>query len=149
MKWLLLFLLWAGPSWAVTPGEMLADPVLEARARVISQGLRCPVCQNETIDESAATVAADLRLLVRERLLLGDSDAAVLAYVVARYGEFVLLRPVRKGGNWILWLAGPGLLVLGGAVAWTAIRRVKMVEKSPELSEEEVRKVLEVMDKMS
>ncbi len=120
---LLLVLLMAVPASAVAPGEMLDDPVLEARAREISQGLRCPVCRNESIDESGAAVAADLRLLVRERLLAGDPDAAVVAHIVARYGPFVLLRPQATGGNLVLWLAGPGLLLAGGIAAWSALRR--------------------------
>src|SRR5690606_17213464 len=93
---LLLWLL-ALPVWAVEPSEVLADPALEARARQLSAMLRCPVCQSESIDESSAPVAADLRRLVRERLLAGDSDAAVLAHVTDRYGEFVLFRPPARG----------------------------------------------------
>ena len=98
----LAFLLLAGawaPAHAVEPGEMLKDPALEARARHISQELRCLVCQNQSIDDSNAELARDLRLLVRERLAAGDSDAAVLAFVEARYGEFVLLRPRLSAGT--------------------------------------------------
>jgi cytochrome c-type biogenesis protein CcmH len=123
MRWLLLLLALAGPVWAVAPDEMLDDAGLEARARAISQGLRCPVCRNETIDESGATVAADLRMLVRERLLAGDSDAQVVAYIVERYGEYVLLRPRANGLGWVLWLAGPGLVLGGGLVVWMTVRR--------------------------
>jgi len=101
------------PAWAVEPGEMLKDPRLEARARHISQELRCLVCQNQSIDDSSAELAQDLRILVRERLAAGDSDAAVLAFVEARYGEFVLLRPRLAPHTLLLWLTP--LLLLGGA----------------------------------
>ncbi|MEM6479421.1 MAG: cytochrome c-type biogenesis protein [Pseudomonadota bacterium] len=108
----LFFLMLTAPLAAIEPDEILEDPVLEARAREISQGLRCPVCQNESIDESRVPVAKDLRLLVRERLLAGDSDAQTLQYIVDRYGEFVLLKPDTGGANLVLWLAGPLTLVL-------------------------------------
>ncbi|MCH2077655.1 MAG: cytochrome c-type biogenesis protein CcmH [Rhodobacteraceae bacterium] len=119
MRWLaLVFCLIAGTAIAIEPDEVLEDPALEARARDLSQGLRCPVCQNESIDESRVPVAKDLRLLVRERLLAGDSDDEVLAYVVARYGEFVLLQPNTGGANLLLWGIGPAALILalGGFV---------------------------------
>jgi cytochrome c-type biogenesis protein CcmH len=103
------------PARAVEPGEMLKDPALEARARRISQELRCLVCQNQSIDDSNAELARDLRVLVRERLAAGDSDAAVLAFVEARYGEFVLLRPPLKLHTLALWSA-PILLLLGIAI---------------------------------
>ena len=115
----LAFLLLAGawaPALAVEPGEMLKDPVLEARARHISQELRCLVCQNQSIDDSNAELARDLRLLVRERLAAGDSDAAVLAFVEARYGEFALLRPRMRWHTLLLWLT-PLLLLAGAAMA--------------------------------
>jgi cytochrome c-type biogenesis protein CcmH len=108
------------PAHAVEPGEMLKDPALEARARRISQELRCLVCQNQSIDDSNAELARDLRVLVRERLAAGDSDAAVLAFVEARYGEFVLLRPPLKLHTFLLW-AAPILLLLG--IALYLIRR--------------------------
>ncbi len=101
------------PVQAVEPGEMLKDPNLEARARHISQELRCLVCQNQSIDDSSAELARDLRILVRERLAAGDSDAAVLAFIEARYGEFVLLRPRLAPHTLLLWLTP--LLLLGGA----------------------------------
>ena len=124
MKRLALILcLWAAPLAAVEPDEVLPDAALEERARAISEGLRCPVCQNESIDESSAPLAKDLRLLVRERLVAGDSDAETVDYIVARYGEFVLLRPDGRGANLILWLAAPLLLLLGLAVGYGAIRR--------------------------
>src|SRR5215468_1306338 len=108
------------PVLAVEPGEMLRDPSLEARARHISQELRCLVCQNQSIDDSSAELARDLRILVRERLAGGDSDAAVLAFVEARYGEFVLLRPRLAPHTLLLWLTP--LLLLGGA-AYALLRR--------------------------
>ena len=111
----LILLLLASPLWAVLPDEILDDPVLEERARDLSKGLRCLVCRNESIDESNAELARDLRLLVRERLVAGDSDEEVIAFIVDRYGEFVLLRPTMGGANWLLWAAGPlGILLAGG-----------------------------------
>lgn len=117
-----VLLLLAGPALAVTPDEMLADPHLEARARVISQELRCVVCQNQSIDDSNAPLAGDLRRLVRERLTAGDSDAETLAFVVARYGNFVLLKPPLQANTLLLWL-GPLLLLALSVVA--ALRFVK------------------------
>jgi cytochrome c-type biogenesis protein CcmH len=115
----LAFLFLAGawaPAHAVEPGEMLQDPALEARARHISQELRCLVCQNQSIDDSNAELARDLRVLVRERLAAGDTDAAVLTFVEARYGEFVLLRPRLRWHTLLLWLT-PLLLLAGAAYA--------------------------------
>ncbi len=100
---------------AVNPDEVLADPALETRARDISQELRCVVCQNQSIDDSDADLARDLRVLVRARLKAGDSDDEVIAYVVSRYGDFVLLRPPVKGATFILWF-GPLLIVIVGAI---------------------------------
>lgn len=112
---LLAFL--ATPALAVQPDEMLADPALEARARGISRDIRCPVCQGETIDDSNAPISRDLRIIIRERLVAGDSDAEVVDYIVARYGEFVLFNPRAEGSNLILWLAGPALLLAGIGIA--------------------------------
>ncbi|WP_108814965.1 cytochrome c-type biogenesis protein [Loktanella sp. Alg231-35] len=124
MKRLVLILcLLAAPLWAVEPGEMLDDPVLEDRARTISQGLRCPVCQNESIDESNATLAKELRIVLRERIVAGDTDAQAVDFIVSRYGEFVLLRPDTRGANLILWFAAPALLLVALGIGWTAIRR--------------------------
>ena len=112
-----VFLLFALPSaFAVNPDEVLADPALEARARALSAELRCMVCQNQSIDDSNADLARDLRLLVRERLKNGDSDEAVIDYVVSRYGEFVLLNPRLRGETLLLWGA-PIVLFLAGATA--------------------------------
>jgi len=108
----------AGQARAVTPDEQLADPKLEARARAISQELRCVVCQNQSIDDSAAPLAHDLRVILRERLAAGDSDRQAKDYLVRRYGDFVLLRPPFQPDTWALWL-GPLVVLLlgGGAVA--------------------------------
>ncbi|WP_210527710.1 cytochrome c-type biogenesis protein [Rubellimicrobium arenae] len=119
---LFALLLWPTALLAVEPDEVLSDPGLEARAREISTGLRCPVCRNESIDESHAQVARDIRLLVRERLEAGDSDNQVQAAVVARYGEYVLLRPTAEGANLLLWLAGPAMLVAGLGIGWAVVR---------------------------
>ena len=107
---LALLVLLAAPAFAVQPDEMLADPALEARARAISAELRCVVCQNTTIDGSDAPVARDMRLLVRERLVAGDSDAEVLGYLQARYGDFVLFSPPWKPSTYLLW-TGPFVLM--------------------------------------
>jgi cytochrome c-type biogenesis protein CcmH len=111
---LLGVMLASGPALAVEPDEILPDAALEARARAISSGLRCLVCQNQSIDDSNAPLARDLRLLVRERLKAGDSDQAVMRFVEDRYGEFVLLRPELNAHTVVLWLAP--LLVLIGAI---------------------------------
>ena len=111
------------PARAVQPDEMLADPALEARARVLSKDLRCMVCQNQSIDDSAAPLAHDLRVLVRERLTAGDSDQQVLDFLVARYGEFVLLKPDLSWHTALLWLGPPGILVGGGIALIIFARR--------------------------
>ncbi|MAM09499.1 MAG: cytochrome C biogenesis protein [Rhizobiaceae bacterium] len=103
---------------AVTPDEVLDDPALEARAREISAELRCMVCQNQSIDDSNADLARDLRLLVRDRLVDGDSNEEVIDYVVSRYGEFVLLKPRFSPKTWLLWGAPALLVVIGGIVVW-------------------------------
>jgi cytochrome c-type biogenesis protein CcmH len=134
------------PVQAVEPGEMLKDPALEARARRISQELRCVVCQNQSIDESTAPLAHDLRVIVRERLVAGDSDAQVLAFVEARYGSFVLLRPPLKPETVLLWLTP--LLLLGGAAAYLVRARRRPVgtpaETAP-LSPDEQRRLAELI----
>src|SRR6056297_1841107 len=107
----------AAPLWALQPDEILDDPKLEERARDISSGLRCLVCRNESIDDSNAGLARDLRLLVRERLVAGDSNEEVVDFVVDRYGEYVLLNPRVTGSNLLLWMAGPIMLGAGLVVA--------------------------------
>ncbi len=141
---LLLALMVAAPAYAVQPDEMLADPALEARARAISKEVRCLVCRNESIDDSNAALARDLRLLVRERLTAGDSDAEVLDYLVERYGEFVLLKPQFSAANALLWLAGPIALLLGliAIVAYHRTRRPHAAANAAPLSDEE-KKTLE------
>src|SRR5579863_7534628 len=110
---LLLTLLAAAPSFAVEPDEVLPNPALEARARAISKELRCMVCQNESIDESQAPLAHDLRVLVRQRIMAGDSDQHIINFLVARYGEFILLKPPLSWHTLALWGAPPALLMLG------------------------------------
>ncbi len=128
---LCLMLAASAPAFAVQPDEVLPDPALEARARVLSQELRCLVCQNQSIDDSDALLARDLRLLLRERLKNGDSDQQVLDFLVARYGEFVLLRPPLGWHTMLLWVT-PGLLLAIGALAlFAAVRR----RTRPNLSE--------------
>jgi cytochrome c-type biogenesis protein CcmH len=115
-----LMLLAGLPARAVQPDEMLKDPALEARARELSRDIRCLVCQNQSIDDSNADLARDLRILVRERLTAGDSDKQVMDYLVARYGDFVLLRPPVKSTTWFLWF-GPGVVFLvaaAGIAVW-------------------------------
>lgn len=134
---LVLWFVLAGAAFAVEPDEILSDPVMEERAREISKGLRCLVCRNESIDESNAGLAKDLRLLVRERLVAGDSDAEVLDFVVARYGEYVLLAPRATGSSLILWLAGPVMLILAAMVAFFYLRSRSPEVAAPDLSEDE------------
>lgn len=138
-----LALLAATPAHAVLPGERLDDPALEARARALSQDLRCMVCQNQSIDDSDAPLARDLRLLVRERLKAGDSDRQVTDFLVARYGEFVLMRPRLGWHTLALWAAPALFLVGGGAYLVFALRRRRQGgAMAPEpLSDEEKRKL--------
>lgn len=138
----LLLPVWIGaaPAGAVEPDEILSDPVLEARARALSKGLRCLVCQNESIDSSNAGLARDLRILVRERLVAGDSDEQVKAFLVARYGDFVLLEPPVGPRTYLLWF-GPGLIVLLGGlgivVYFRRRRDAPVAAAAPPLSAEE------------
>ncbi len=119
----LLAALWGAPqALAVEPSEMLSDPALESRAREISSGLRCLVCQNQSIDESDADLARDIRVLVRERLTRGDNDKQVVDYIVSRYGDFVLLKPPFKRSTYVLWL-GPFFIFLIGIVVVAAFVR--------------------------
>ena len=132
---MLAMALWLGPAAAVQPGEALADPALEARARTLSAELRCMVCQNQSIDLSDAELAHDLRILVRERLTAGDSDQEVLDYVVSRYGEFVLLKPRWNMRNALLW--GTPLLLLIGGIAILFVSQRSRRPAAPKLSDEE------------
>lgn len=125
-----------GPAGAVRPDEVLGDPALEARARSLSSELRCMVCQNQSIDDSDAELAHDLRVLVRERIAAGDTDAQVLDYVVSRYGEFVLLKPRFSVRNALLWSTPLLLLAIGGGFMLVNARRRNRVE-TPALSAQE------------
>lgn len=144
---LMILLLLATPLWAVEPGEVLDNPALETRAREISQGLRCLVCRNESIDESHAPLARDLRLLVRDRLLAGDTNAEVVDFIVARYGEYVLLRPQATGANWLLWAAGPVMLLLALLCAAFYLRARSRAPGRQEqaLSEAETKRLAEIL----
>ncbi len=134
---------------AVQPDEVLSDAALEERAREISAGLRCLVCRNESIDDSNADLARDMRLLVRERLVAGDSDAEVVAFMTDRYGEYVLLRPQLDGANLILWLAGPALLLagLGIGVGYVRARGRQAAAGEAPLTEAEEARLRELLDK--
>jgi cytochrome c-type biogenesis protein CcmH len=142
-----LLLAAAGAARAVEPSEMLKDPVLEARARAIGKELRCLVCQNQSIDDSSADLAHDLRLILRERLTAGDSDAEVKAYLVARYGDFILLDPPFKAKTLLLW-GGPGLVLLLGAGVIVYAYRRRRAEVSPPaaLSQDENTRLAHLMD---
>ncbi|MCC8945366.1 cytochrome c-type biogenesis protein CcmH [Bradyrhizobium sp. Arg62] len=118
-----VLMLGAMPARAVLPDEVMADPAKEARARELSKELRCMVCQNQSIDDSEAPLARDLRLLVRERISAGDSDGQVIDFLVARYGEFVLLKPRLNEHTLLLWLTPPLALLLGGLALWRLGRR--------------------------
>ena len=145
---LFLALIVAAPAFAVQPDEILADPVLEARARSISKEVRCLVCRNESIDDSNASLARDLRLLVRERLTAGDSDAEVLDYLVERYGEFVLLKPKFSAANAALWLAGPAAFLIGliVIVAYHRARRPHAEAREAPLTDEEKRRLDDILN---
>ena len=141
---LLLLLVLAFPAHATDPSEMLKDPALEARAREIGRVLRCVVCQNQSIDDSSAEVARDMRRAVRERIAAGDSDQKVFDYMVQRYGDYVLLQPPFKARTLVLWLGAPLVLVIaGGALLLAARRRKKAaatIAATP-LTDEERRRV--------
>ena len=143
---LLVWLLLATPVFAVEPDEILADPALEDRARELSKGLRCLVCRNESIDESNADLAKDLRILVRERVLEGDSDEEVIDFVVDRYGEYVLLAPRAEGSTLILWIAGPAMLLFALILAGLYIRGRRNPKPVETLSEEESARLREILD---
>ncbi|MDF1625945.1 MAG: cytochrome c-type biogenesis protein CcmH [Parvibaculaceae bacterium] len=131
---------------AVEPGEALTDPVLEERARGLSQGLRCLVCQNQSIDDSDAPLARDLRLLVRERIAAGDSDSDVLDFVVARYGEFVLLKPRFNARTYLLWAVPALVLIVGGLIVLLNIRKAKATSVPEALTEAEKERLAEIVN---
>lgn len=138
----IMAVLGAQMALAADPSEMLADPKLEARAEHVGRGLRCLVCQSESIEESNADLARDLRAIVRERITAGDSDAQIRAYVVARYGDYVLLKPPFKESTWILWLGPFVFLGVAVGVAATVFRRKKSQQNGAQaLSPEEQRRL--------
>ncbi len=142
-RWVIILMLLASPLWAVDPKEMLDDPVLEERARTLSQELRCPVCRNESIDESNAALSQELRIVLRERMLAGDTDQEALDFMVSRYGEFVMLRPDTRGANLILWLAAPVLFLIALGVGWSTIRAKRAApEGLSEAEKAELEKIL-------
>ena len=143
----LTLLLAAAPAFAVNPDEMLTDPALEARARALSAELRCMVCQNQSIDDSNADLAKDLRLLVRERITDGDSDEQVLNYIVSRYGEFVLLKPRFSVRTLLLWGA-PVLLILAGGASLIVFARKRVGKPTgSKLTDDEQAKLAELLEK--
>ena len=146
---LLVGLMVSSHAWAVEPDEMLSNPALEARARAISKQLRCMVCQNESIDESQAPLARDLRVLVRQRIMAGDSDAQILNFLVSRYGEFILLKPPLSWNTLALWGAPPALLILGILMIVVVERRRAAgrpaVESAPHLSAAEEARLAEIL----
>jgi cytochrome c-type biogenesis protein CcmH len=142
---LFLALMIATPAaHAVQPDEILADPALEARARALSAELRCMVCQNQAIDDSDAPLARDLRILLRERLSAGDTDDEVIAFLVARYGDFILLRPPVALNTALLWLAPPAVLLIGGLVAVALFRR-RRADVPAALSDAEKARLAEII----
>ena len=141
----LIFICWAGLASAVEPDEVMSDNRLEERARMISQGLRCLQCRNESIDESNAAIAKDLRILVRERLAEGDSNKEVMDFIISRYGEYVSLQPNIQGINFILWLFGPILFLIGFFTLFLFKKKSKVpIVSSPltDLEEQKVNKLL-------
>ena len=146
---LLMIVSLSASALAVAPGESLSDPALEARARTLSKELRCLVCQNQSIDDSEAELAADLRLVVRERLTAGDSDAEVLDYIVARYGDFVLLRPPFEPATLLLWLGPFAVIFFGAAGLFIAFRRQASSESTQTLDLEEQKRVAQLLDEES
>ncbi len=148
MKWLLAILFLAAlgaPALAVEPNERLADPALEARARALSEELRCLVCQNESIDQSAAPLAHDLRVLLRERIQAGDSDAQAVKFLTDRYGDFVLLKPPVEPATYVLWFGPAALLVVAGAGGLVYLRRRKAVPPAAPLSAAEEKQLEQLL----
>jgi cytochrome c-type biogenesis protein CcmH len=133
------------PARAVQPDEMLQNPALETRARDISRHLRCLVCQNQSIDDSDADLARDLRIVVRDRLKAGDSDAQVTAYITARYGDFVLLKPPFKPATWILWFGPAAILLVGMAGIAVYLRRRPASAAAPGLSDAERKRLADLL----
>jgi cytochrome c-type biogenesis protein CcmH len=143
---LLALILLAPAAGAVEPSERLADPALEARARTLSEQLRCLVCQNETIDESGAPLAHDLRVLLRERIAAGDSDAQAVKYLTDRYGDFVLLKPPVVPATYVLWFGPIAVLLLAGGGALVYLRRRREATPVPPLSAAEQRRIERLLE---
>jgi len=139
-----ILLLCGRSAFGVTPDETLADPSLEGRARALGRQLRCVVCQNQSIDDSNAGLAHDLRVLLRERLTAGDSDSDAIGYIAARYGDFVLLEPPMKSGTALLW-AGPGLFLVGGVWLFLQHARRETPANTP-LSEADEARLARLLD---
>ncbi|HXT09112.1 MAG TPA: cytochrome c-type biogenesis protein [Roseiarcus sp.] len=142
LRLILLALIVAAPAFAVQPNEMLKDPALEARARALSAQLRCLVCQNESIDESDADLARDIRLLIRRRIVEGQSNPQIRAFLVSRYGDFILLKPPFKLSTALLWFSAPLAFLAGALGVWAAIRR-RPAPPAP-LSADEERRLAEL-----
>jgi len=136
----------SGMAFAVEPSEVLDDPILEERAREISKELRCLVCQNQDIDSSNADLAKDLRVLVRERLVAGDTDEQVIAFVVDRYGDFVLLKPPVQSNTLVLWLTPIFLLLAGGTMIFFLMRRQNVNGETAVLSAQEEQQIKDLLD---
>lgn len=137
-------LVFSTPVWAVEPDEQLSDPILEQRARDISTNVRCVVCQNEPIDSSNAGVARDLRILIRERLTAGDTNAQVYDYLVARYGDYVLFKPPWKPSTYALWMA-PFFILGGGALAVASVLRGRSKPTQTALSAAEKKRLDDII----
>lgn len=143
----LAFVLLASPALAVLPHEMLPDPAQEARARTLSREIRCQVCQNQSIDDSNAPLAADLRRLVRERIMAGDNDPAIYNFLVSRYGENVLMRPPVRPDTWPLWFGPFVILVLGGLGLLVFMRRRPSTVTPAPLAADEEKRLAELLER--
>ena len=140
-------LLFAPPARAVLPEEMLPDAALETRARALSVEIRCQVCQNQNIDDSNAPLAADLRRLVRERLVTGDSDPQILTYLVQRYGDYVLMRPPVRPSTWPLWFGPTAVLLIAAGSLVLFLRRRGVVETPAVLAADEERRLADILER--
>lgn len=148
IRLLLVIVFLAAPAWALDPSEMLSDPVLEERARALDHDLRCVVCQSESVASSNANWAQDARRTVRELVTEGATDAEVLDFFVTRYGEFVLMSPRTDGSNWLLWAAGPAMLLLAAILGFGYLRGREKAETSHEeaLTAEEAARLKQILE---
>ncbi|MEQ8655041.1 MAG: cytochrome c-type biogenesis protein CcmH [Kiloniellales bacterium] len=136
----LVLSLFAVNAWAIDDRERLSDPALEERARTLFKEVRCVVCQNQSIDDSEAQIAKDLRVIIREQIAEGKDEEQILGFLTARYGDYVLLEPPFKAGTWLLWFSPLIVLLIGGSIAWVALRsRPKTVNSAPLTAEEQAR----------